>query len=264
MADLNVFTYQDRRVRTILIGGEPWFVLADLTKVLGLARGAAQVSERLDDGVRQTYIILDSLGRPQKTIIVSEAGMYEVVIRSDKPEAVAFRRWITGEVLPEIRKTGSYGAQPAELTREEILRLALAAEEEKKALEAKVAEDAPKVDYHERFVSPPEDAVTIEFFAAQFGVTEPHVRDLMIDRRVAVRRTIGKRWSKSKGRMEPVYEWRPAAGPAQEWFEVRPQHNAPRHHNGQVRTTMYVRQFYADQLAQKLGLAAPTLTEETP
>lgn len=154
--------------------------------------------------------------------------------------------------------------QPAELTREEILRLALAAEEEKKVLEAKVAEDAPKVDYHERFVSPPDDAVTVEFFAAQFGVTEPHVRTLMKDRGVAVRREIGKRWSKSKGRMEPEYEWRPAAGPALEWFELRPQHNAPRHHNGQVRQTMYVRQFYADQLAQKLGLATPTLTEETP
>ncbi|PZM50403.1 phage antirepressor Ant, partial [Salmonella enterica subsp. enterica serovar Derby] len=83
-------------------------VLADLCKVLGLARGAAQINERLDDGVRQTYPIVDSLGRTQQANIVSEAGMYEVIIRSDKPEAAAFRRWVTSEVLPSIRKHGGY------------------------------------------------------------------------------------------------------------------------------------------------------------
>lgn len=196
-------------------------------------------------------------GRPSTDHAVSIDMAKQLAMIQRTPEGRRVREYFI-EVEKQARQ------QPAELTREEILRLALAAEEEKKALEAKVAEDAPKVDYHERFVSPPDDAVTVEFFAAQFGVTEPHVRTLMKDRGVAVRREIGKRWSKSKGRMEPVYEWRPAAGPALEWFELRPQHNAPRHHNGQVRTTMYLRQFYADQLAQKLGLATPTLTEETP
>ena len=106
--ELNIFNYNDTAVRTVVVEGEPWFVLADLCKVLGLARGAAQISERLDDGVRQTYPIQDSLGRTQNATIVSEAGMYEVVIRSDKPEATTFRRWITSEVLPSIRKHGMY------------------------------------------------------------------------------------------------------------------------------------------------------------
>lgn len=102
------FQFQDREIRVIEREGEPWFVLADLCRVLDL-HNTKDVKDRLGDGVAQTYPIIDSLGRTQQATIVSEAGMYEVVIRSDKPDAVAFRRWITSEVLPSIRKTGSYG-----------------------------------------------------------------------------------------------------------------------------------------------------------
>lgn len=104
------FTYESATdVRVLSIGGEPWFVLADLTRALGLARSAAAVSGRLSDDVRQTYPIPDSLGRIQQTTIVSEPGMYEVIIRSDAPAAEPFRRWLTHEVIPQIRKTGNYG-----------------------------------------------------------------------------------------------------------------------------------------------------------
>lgn len=105
---LTPFEFEGQSVRVITIDGEPWFVLADLVKVLGLARSASAVSERLDDGVRLTYPISDTLGRTQMATIVSEPGMYEVVIRSDKPEAVAFRRWITHEVIPAVRRHGGY------------------------------------------------------------------------------------------------------------------------------------------------------------
>lgn len=107
-ATLTPFVYGDQPVRVVSIDGEPWFVLNDLCAVLGLARSASQIKDRLDGGVRQTYP-LPTAGGVQQTTVVSEAGMYEVVIRSDKPEAVNFRRWITAEVLPSIRKTGSYG-----------------------------------------------------------------------------------------------------------------------------------------------------------
>lgn len=124
MSDLIPFAYGEQPVRVIPIDGEPWFVLGDICKVLGMARGAAQVAERLDDGVRQTYP-LPTAGGVQRAILVSEPGMYEVVIRSDKPEAAAFRRWITTEVLPSIRKTGSYSTVPAlPQTMGEALRLA--------------------------------------------------------------------------------------------------------------------------------------------
>jgi anti-repressor protein len=140
--DLQPFEFQSQPVRVVVIDGEPWFVLTDLCRVLGLARGAAQVSERLDDGVRQTYPIFDSCGRMQNAIIVSEPGMYEVVFRSDKPEAVAFRRWVTNEVLPQLRRSGSYG-QPVvqRLTPLEYARCLVDAEE-RAEVEAKARAEA--------------------------------------------------------------------------------------------------------------------------
>lgn len=160
------FEYNDQPVRVIEIDGEPWFVLADLCKVLGMTRSAAQVSERLEDGVRQTYPITDSLGRTQQATIVSEAGMYEVVIRSDKPEAAAFRRWITHEVLPAIRKHGSYGIQ-RQLTPDEIVAQALQITNERvKALAATVTsascpKTSPTTWKEAPTMLPPENAVPL-------------------------------------------------------------------------------------------------------
>lgn len=101
------FNYGETQVRVVTIDGEPWFVLADLCKVLEIRNGRDVAARLADDqkGVGQ----IDTPGGRQKMTIVSESGMYEVVIRSDKPEAVTFRRWITSEVLPQIRKTGGYG-----------------------------------------------------------------------------------------------------------------------------------------------------------
>lgn len=100
------FHYQDSELRVIDRDGEPWFVLADLCKALGVAN-ASNVSARLDDDMRGVHQ-METLGGPQEMTVVNEAGMYEVILRSDKPEAKAFRRWVTTEVLPAIRKRGAY------------------------------------------------------------------------------------------------------------------------------------------------------------
>lgn len=120
--ELIPFTYGDAQVRVVQIDDEPWFVLSDLCKVLGISN-VGNVTARLDEaGVRQADI--RSGGQMRSVTIVNEPGMYEVVIRSDKSEAVTFRRWITGEVLPQIRKTGSYGVAK-ELTGPELMAKAL-------------------------------------------------------------------------------------------------------------------------------------------
>lgn len=150
-AALVPFTYGQSAVRVVMIDGDPWFVLADLCRVLGLAN-VKDVRDRLADGVDQTYPIADSMGREQMTTIVSEAGMYEVVIRSDKAEAVTFRRWITGTVLPEIRKTGGYNTAPA-LTGPQLVAAALI--EANRMLEAKderIAELEPKAEVADRLL----------------------------------------------------------------------------------------------------------------
>ncbi|MDR2294724.1 MAG: phage antirepressor [Microbacterium sp.] len=110
MTGLEVFRFDGAEVRTVVIDGEPWFVLADVVAALGLVRSASAVADRLDDGVRQTYPILDSLGRTQRATVISEPGVYEVAIRSDAPSARTFRTWLTREVIPAIRRTGQYVA----------------------------------------------------------------------------------------------------------------------------------------------------------
>ncbi|SNS59602.1 BRO family protein [Rhodococcoides kyotonense] len=143
MTTLAPFQYAGHTLRTVIVDDEPWFVLGDLCKVLGLTRGASQIAERLDEGVRQTYPLQTTGGR-QNVTIVNEPGMYEVVIRSDKPDAVAFRRWITAEVLPTIRKTGSYNTAPALSGPELLAHAVIEAQAMIAAKDERIAELEPK------------------------------------------------------------------------------------------------------------------------
>nr|DAK09756.1 MAG TPA: repressor domain protein [Caudoviricetes sp.] len=113
MQSLELFEYMGHEVR-VQVGesGEPLFVLVDLAAALGIAN-VTQLRSRLSDDLCQTYPMSDRLGRVQQVWVVTEPGLYEVVIRSDKPEAVAFRRWVTGEVLPSIRRHGVYATEAA-------------------------------------------------------------------------------------------------------------------------------------------------------
>lgn len=150
-ADLVPFTYNEQPVRTVVIDGEPWFVLTDLCAVLDI-RNARDVSARIYEDMKGVASI-DTPGGSQQMTIVSEPGMYEVVIRSDKPEAIAFRRWITSDVLPTIRKTGGYGQiDGASLTRMDLIQIAMNAETERLALETENKELSPKAEAYEAFM----------------------------------------------------------------------------------------------------------------
>lgn len=108
MTDMMIFNNPEfGEVRAQEINGEPWFVLKDVCDVLGIAR-ASTAADRLDDDEVGKTDIVDEAGRRQEMYIVNESGLYTTIIRSAKPEAKAFRKWITGEVLPSIRKTGGY------------------------------------------------------------------------------------------------------------------------------------------------------------
>ena len=125
MNKVTIFKYEENKlVRTMNISGEPWFVLKDVCDVLGLST-PARVAERLDsDEVSQAHLI-DSVGRSQEMTIISESGLYNVILRSDKPEAKPFRKWVTAVVLPSIRKNGGYIAGQEELSPQELMAKAL-------------------------------------------------------------------------------------------------------------------------------------------
>lgn len=106
--ELQIFQNPDfGEVRTTVIDGEPWFVAADICRALDIGN-SRQAMTRLDDDEKNTVILSDGIpGNPEKTV-VNEPGLYSLVLGSRKPEAKAFKRWITHEVIPAIRKTGSY------------------------------------------------------------------------------------------------------------------------------------------------------------
>lgn len=149
MSAIQPFTYDGNQVRTVLVGGELWFVLNDLCTILDHSN-SRMVAQRLDvDDVSRTYVT-DSLGRQQQTTIVNEGGMYEVIVRSDSPNARPFRRWVTHEVLPQIRKTGSYSVK--EVTRADLARMVLESEAHLEVANQKVAELTPLADSYRRFL----------------------------------------------------------------------------------------------------------------
>lgn len=153
MNELQIFSYNGNEVRTIQKDGEPWWVLKDVCNVLDISQ-AVRVAERLDeDEVSQTHIA-DSLGRRQETYIVNESGLYNVILRSDKPEAKPFRKWVTSEVLPSIRKHGAYMTpqkiEEVLLNPDTVIQLAtnLKAEQEKRMeLERQAEKDKPLVTF---------------------------------------------------------------------------------------------------------------------
>lgn len=105
MNELQIFNNEEfGEVRTVVLNNEPMFCLADVCKALDISN-PSKVVQRLDDDERTKL----ELGRAGETNFVTESGLYAVILRSDKPNAKKFRKWVTGEVLPSIRKTGSYG-----------------------------------------------------------------------------------------------------------------------------------------------------------
>ena len=103
MSEMRVFTYGEQRIRTAPISGAMWWVLTDVCQVLGLNEDE-RMTCLLNTGHAGRRV------RTQRLIVVSESGLYAVMLRSDKPEAKAFKRWVTQEVLPAVRETGTYAA----------------------------------------------------------------------------------------------------------------------------------------------------------
>lgn len=108
-----VFTYGDtQQVRTLVLDDQPWFGAKDVCDVLGLANSRDALKNLDDDEVMVSRIATPSRGRQQMQL-VNESGLYNLIFRSRKPQARAFRRWVTSEVLPSIRRTGGYAPRPA-------------------------------------------------------------------------------------------------------------------------------------------------------
>lgn len=109
MTDIQIFNSPDfGDIRTVTIDGEPWFVGKDVAEALGYAKplGAVSTHVEKDDSLKRG--LMDSLGREQETIFINESGLYALIFGSKLDSAKKFKKWVTSEVLPAIRKNGSY------------------------------------------------------------------------------------------------------------------------------------------------------------
>lgn len=107
MKDIQIFRYEDNDVRTIEINGEPWFVGKDVAAVLEYSNPRKALADHVDQedkGVTKC----DTLGGVQELTIINESGLYSLILSSKLPTAKQFKRWVTSEVLPSIRKNGGY------------------------------------------------------------------------------------------------------------------------------------------------------------
>lgn len=142
MNDLQVFKFENKRLRSLFIDGEPWFVGNDVAKALGYSNPRKAIIDHIDEedkGVTKR----DTLGGTQEMTIINESGLYSLILSSKLPSAKEFKHWITSEVLPQIRKTGKYAPKP--LSREELLAKAVLEadtmiKEQKELLEQKTRE----------------------------------------------------------------------------------------------------------------------------
>jgi len=193
------FTFNGSEVRTILRDGEPWFVAADVCNVLDItnSRDALAALDEDEKDVATADALRSNVGTTDISIpnrglqIVNESGLYALTFKSRKPEAKAFKKWVTAEVLPAIRKTGSFISHPS------ALRLLADKIEENEKLQLTIAQQQPAVEYVERFVKA-EGLFGIRETAKILGLQQNAFVAMCFERKVLFR---------ENGTLQPYAQW---------------------------------------------------------
>lgn len=119
MNDIQLFAFKNKRIRTLIFNNEPWFIGKDVADILGYSNPRDALSKHVDEEDKNSVAIRDgNKGNPNQTII-NESGVYGLIFSSKLPDAKKFKHWVTSEVLPKLRKTGSYSAK--EMSSEELM-----------------------------------------------------------------------------------------------------------------------------------------------
>jgi prophage antirepressor-like protein len=222
MSELTLFNYDsddsEYEVRVVVVNGEPWWIATDVCRVLGISNTSDAV-RRLDSQDIDRIDILDARNVTQQAWAINEPGLYELVIRSNKPSARAFRRWITSEVLPTIRKTGSYSLVPQSLP--EALRAYANEVEARETAERALAAAQPKIEVYDDWLT--SNAVEMTDFAKRIGFT-PVIRFTATLRAIDVLRC--DKTHTGRFRNLPTADWeyafdvRPHRLPNDEWIDL--------------------------------------------
>lgn len=158
--NITPFNFEQQEIRTLVIEDNPWFVGKDVAIVLGYRNHTDALIRHVDEEDKDGVVIHDSMGREQKPTIINESGLYSLILRSKLESAKTFKRWVTSEVLPTLRKTGIYSIQQVPTNFLEALQLATRQEKEKIELQKQLIEAQPAIEFVEHSVK---EGKTISF-----------------------------------------------------------------------------------------------------
>lgn len=177
MQELKTFKFENQQVRTLTIDEEPYFVGKDVAEILGYKKARNALSQHVDDEDKKDAPIQGPLGGTQATVVINESGLYSLIMSSKLPTAKKFKRWVTSEVLPAIRKHGAYMTdqkiEEVLTDPDTIIQLATQLKEEREArliAEQQVNELKPKATYYDRILANPA-LVTITVIAKDYGMS---------------------------------------------------------------------------------------------
>ena len=144
MNEVQLFNFESHEVRSLLLNNEPWFVGKDVAEALGYSKARNAIATHIDSEDKKDAPIQGTLGGVQEMTVINDSGLYSLVLSSKLPSAKKFKRWVTSEVLPALRKTGQY--QVKELSGSELMARALIEAQNVLAAKDKVIEEMkPKV-----------------------------------------------------------------------------------------------------------------------
>lgn len=167
-----IFNFEQNEVRTILVNDEPYFVGKDVAEILGYERADNAIRNHVDDEDKLTHQISAS-GQNRNMTIINESGLYSLILKSKLPSAKKFKRWVTSEVLPQIRKHGMYATDELLNNPDLLIEVATKLKEEKTLrliAEQRVNELQPKADYYDRILNN-KGLVTVSTIAKNYGMS---------------------------------------------------------------------------------------------
>ena len=195
MANLQIFAFEGTdEIRTLLINDEPYFVGKDVAEVLGYKNTPKAIRDHIDEEDKRTERIVHPLGGQQDTWLINESGLYSLILKSKLPSAKKFKRWVTSEVLPTIRKHGMYATEELLNNPDLLIRIATQLKEERTnrlIAEQRVNELQPKADYYDKILAN-KSLMTISVIAKNYGMSANKMNQTL--HKLGVQYKQGKTW----------------------------------------------------------------------
>lgn len=198
MSTPQIFNFEKNEVRTFLVNDEPYFVGKDVASVLGYSNTPKAIRDHVDEEDKTQNESFTVNGTA--LMLINESGLYSLILKSKLPNARKFKRWVTSEVLPTIRKTGSYTNVPQSFA--QALRLAADLEEKNQLLEQQIAEYEPKISYLDMILSST-DTVATSQIAADYGMSAIALNKLLNE--LGVQHKVSGQWILYRKHMNQGY-----------------------------------------------------------